>query len=200
MLEDLPSLRRALKIFHEEYRVPNVVITSVPVGQWPIEMLPQRIRPCDSDSHKPDFILCLSSSVSCQDHPTTSLVHARCVPRFPGYFGGVGDLFSALLLGHFQQADSSPPLLDTDTPLSLATSLALLKTHAVLRRTYEHAQTLPEDDRQSTDDEKDAAEPSRLTRRLKGRELRLVQSQDILRGTGTEYCQRLEPWATFWTS
>jgi pyridoxine kinase len=164
-------------------------------------MLPRLFRPCEAGRRqKPDFLLCLSSSASSHDHQITSLVHARCVQRFPGYFGGVGDLFSALLLGHFQQADSSPPLLEMDTPLSLAASLALAKTHAVLRRTYEHAQTLPEDDRQSTDDEKDTLQPLRQTRRLKGRELRVVQSQDILRSSGTEYCQRLKPWVTFWTS
>ena len=193
-LKDLPSLRYALKMLHEEYHVPNVVISSIPLRQWLVEALPLHIRSSiDSDS-----LLCLSSTSSTNPQQTQdlSVIHAQCVPPIPGYFSGVGDLFSALLLAHFDPNNAiSSPLR---TPVSLAASQALTKTHAILRLTDEYVQSLPEEERQPTDDEKDTADLLRKTRRMRGRELRLVQGQDIIRGVGHCVLRQMEHWATFW--
>ena len=143
------------------------------------------------------------------------MVHARCVPLIRGYFSGVGDLFSALLLGHFNvrhasdsSSDhstsslpngSSATLHDDSTPISTAASYALATTHHILWRTNEYALTLPEEDRQPTDDEKDGQEPLRVVKRMRGRELRIVQNQDALRGVGLDVT-RMQLWDGFWRS
>jgi pyridoxine kinase len=187
------------KILHEEYHVPNIVISSIPLKQWLLEALPQQLRPSsvsgeDDPSHlDTDFLLCISSSATI--HMTSpSVVHAQSVPLIPGYYSGVGDLFSALLLGHYH----TDFLDDRETPLSHATSQALTKTHAILYQTHRYAESLPEQDRLPTDDEKDASDPLRRIRRMKGRELRLIQNQDILRNTARDNVRHLEPWIGFW--
>jgi hypothetical protein len=58
------------------------------------------------------------------------------------------------------------------------------KRTAIVQLTQAHAQNLDEADRTSTDDELDKKDPMRLVRRMRGRELRLIQGQDIIRGEG----------------
>ena len=201
-LRDLTSLQRALTMLHEEYQVPNVAISSIPVKEWLFDVLPPPIHPGTFDDPPQDddrFLLCLTSSKSGRSPNETSLVHACCVEKIPGYFSGVGDLFSALLLGHFRPAEDKPSAMPEMTSLSIATSFALAKTCAVLGRTYSHSQTLPEGERQSADDEKDSVDPLRRTRRVRGRELRLVQSQDIFTRTGLDHSYCLKHWPTFWS-
>jgi pyridoxine kinase len=205
-LKDITSLRHALTILHEQYHVPNVVISSIPLKQWLIDELPEAMRPLELISEDDDYLLCLCSSiVNVGENKGLSAVHAQFVPLIPGYFVGVGDLFSALLLGHFQSEELLPPPEGEDpkqTPLSYATSMALTKTHGLLKATYQYTLTLPEDERQPTDDEKDAAEPVRKLKRMRGRELRLVQpeGQDIIRGVGSIDTRRTSPWLNFWTT
>jgi pyridoxine kinase len=189
-LNDLPSLQRALKILHEEYRVPNVVLSSIPLKPWLFHALPSSIRPVDDAEH----LLCISSSSTSPS--STPTVHAQCVPLLPGYFSGVGDLFSALLLAHFHPGIQLGS--ECATPVSYAASQALAKTHAVLRITHEYSEALPEQERQLTDDEKDMIEPLRKTRRMRGRELRLIQGQDIIRGVQATDVRRLQHWTGFW--
>lgn len=188
-LTDFASLQRALNCLHENYHVPHVVITSIPLQPWLLAALPQNIKPVSGSDH----LLCISSSSS-RGSTTPSIVHAQCVPLIPGYFSGVGDLFSALLLAHFRPTHAK----SDDQDLSRATSQALTKTHAVLLRTHEYAVGLPEEDRQASDDEKDRANPTRKTKRMRGRELRLVQSQDIIRGIGQTEERQMIPWTSFW--
>lgn len=186
-LKDLPSLRRAFAVLHEEYGVPHVVISSIPLAPWLKTALPPNLS-ADLDPEA-NHLLCISSSAT-PAAPSASVVHAQTVQLYPGYFSGVGDLFSALLLAHFVPGDASS--------VARAASQALYKTHAMLRLTYEHSETLPEDDRQATDDEKDLADPLRKVRRMRGRELRLVQGQDILRGISLQGVREMQPWETFW--
>ncbi|KAF5340954.1 hypothetical protein D9611_005844 [Ephemerocybe angulata] len=192
-LTDLASLRKALSILHTEYHVPNVVITSIPLKQWLVDCLPSPIRPPHGD-----HILCITSSTA-DAHPsgTPSLVHAQYVATIPGYFSGVGDLFSALLLAHFHPHE--PPKSPGATVLSEAVSKALVKTHTMLQLTHERASKLPEDERHPSDDELDGADPLRKTRRMRGRELALIQGQDIIRGSGLDDTRPLKEWITFWS-
>lgn len=191
---DLASLRRALQVLHEQYNVPNVVISSIPLRPWLADALPAPMRP-HTPSSDLDFLVCISSSRG--DEGAQRAVHARCIPCLPGYFSGVGDLFSALVLGHFKPAHA-PSQDGTETPLSYAASQALSKTHAMLTLTHEHALTLPEEDRLPTDEELDVREPERKIRRMRGRELRLVQGQGIIRGEETIEYRQMLPWTTFW--
>ncbi|KAJ7065295.1 Ribokinase-like protein [Mycena amicta] len=191
-LQDLSSLRRALTILHQQYRVPNVVISSIPLADWLEAALPASISAhLDRDSK---YLLCIASA-STPNSTHISAVHAQTVQLLPGYFSGVGDLFSALLLAHFV---SEEDVSGRGKAVSRAASEALAKTHAMLRLTYEYSETLPEDDRQPTDDEKDAADPLRKIHRMRGRELRLVQGQDILRGVGLSDGKEMQAWSGFW--
>jgi len=123
----------------------------------------------------------------------SSTVYAACIPLIPGYFSGVGDLFSALVLGHYTSNDG-PSL----PPLAPAVSLALTKTYATLRLTEKYASSLHPDERTTTDDELDQKEPERLIRRMRGRELRLVQGRKILTGEAMGELRWLEEWVDFW--
>ncbi|KAK0188443.1 Ribokinase-like protein [Armillaria mellea] len=176
----------------QDYGVPNVVISSIPLTTWLADLLPSNIRP-PPEEHS-DHLLCMSSSWSATSEKPT--IHAGCVPLIPGYFSGVGDLFSALLLGQFKPEEGDHP--DGVTPLSSATSHALTKTHAVLTVTHKYSETLPPEDRQASDKEMDDAEPMRRIRRMRGRELRLVQCQDIVRGVEPAELREMHPWIGLW--
>jgi pyridoxine kinase len=177
---------------HEKYLVPNVVISSIPLKRWLIDALPARIRPADDA----DYLLCVTSLLEKSKDATTSVVHAYAIPVLPGCFHGVGDLFSALTLGHLDDGNlpSAPP---GQTSLSRAVALALVKTRGILLLTHEYVQTLPEPDRQEPDVEKDKADPLRKSRRLKGCELRIIQGQDIVRGN-TQEVGWMHAWDEFW--
>ncbi|KAJ3812133.1 Ribokinase-like protein [Lentinula aff. lateritia] len=188
-LTDLHSLRHALTKLHKDFGVPNVAISSIPLTQWLSETLPYAIWP--PSGSESEHLLCITSSVSNKNSPSD--VHAQCVPLLPGYFSGVGDLFSSLVLAHYNPSlESSLPEvhLPFRTSLSEAVSQALTKTHAVLCKTFEYSERLPEEERLVTDDEKDAVEPIR--------KLRLVQSIDIIRSDFGDATRRLEHWSGFW--
>ncbi|KAJ3555582.1 hypothetical protein NM688_g2496 [Phlebia brevispora] len=207
-ITDLLSLRRAVKILHEEYSVPNVVVSSIPLKAWLKDALPRELQPPPGE-HDPDvdFLLCIVSSVDLPSKSgALSTVHTRVVPCIPGYFSGVGDLFSALVLAHYER---SPALnhvqtnhisngITYDTPISHAVSQAIAKTHAILTITHQHAMSLPEEERLPTDEELDEVEPDRQVRRMKGRELRIIQGQDIIRGNAGLDSGRMDLWANFW--
>ncbi|ETW79061.1 hypothetical protein HETIRDRAFT_435557 [Heterobasidion irregulare TC 32-1] len=207
-IEDTASLHNALTILHKTYAVPNVIISSIPLQLWLIDILPAHIHPLvHEDALTPEFLLCITSSYKGEgthtpSTPNISTVHAGYVPLIPGYFSGVGDLFSALVLAHFSPTPSPPFHSNSSskfpTPLAHATSLALTKTHAILQRTYEYSSSLPEEERLETDEELDAQDPERRIRRMKGRELRLIQGQDILKGDALKNLRAMEEWVNFW--
>lgn len=178
---DPELLRAAIRKLHDEYQVPNVVVSSIPMKPWLAESLPEEIY-----NGEPTDLLCISSSRS--DPEKSSVVHACAVPLISGYFSGVGDLFSALVLAHFDP--------DGKFPLPVAVGKALTKTHAIVELTHDYTQTLEEADRTITDDELDAKDPMRVVRRMRGRELRLIQGQDIIRGEGLK--RELRAWEAFW--
>ncbi|KAF8623154.1 hypothetical protein AX17_007542 [Amanita inopinata Kibby_2008] len=220
-LVDFPSLQRALKILHIQFNVPNVVISSIPLHSWLFSLLPVSIRPPRDLPHS--YLLCLAShrslppptattSADVLPHPSPddidnsiSTVSAQTVPLITGYFSGVGDLFSALLLGHFHPLSSHPsssfpnPNSNGLNALASATSHALSITHAILAFTQARTLSLPPPDRTSTDDEADASEPLRRTRRMRGRELALIQAQHLIDKDNVPP-HTLVPWTDFWVS
>jgi pyridoxine kinase len=74
----------------------------------------------------------------------------------------------------------------------------LTKTHAILRLTEKYASSLPPDERTTTDDELDEKDPERRIRRMRGRELRLVQGRKILSGEAMGEVRQLKKWTAFW--
>lgn len=221
---DGASLRKALTILHETYSVPNVVISSIPLERWLRDLTPPHLRSSVGDHER--SLLCLASvrraaggdstPSSHRRHPST--VYAGCVPLIPGYFSGVGDLFSALVLGHYHPQHSpfpssiypealngnasssspSPSPSGSLPPLPRAVSLALTKTYAILRLTETYASSLPPDERTTTDDELDELDPERRIRRMRGRELRLVQGRKVLTGEAMGELRLLREWEDFW--
>lgn len=201
----MSSLYQALHILHTKYRVPHVVISSIPLEPWLAAALPETILP--SASCCKSHLLCISSSLPTPSTPHVtvphrtpprSTVHAQCVPLIPGYFSGVGDLFSALLLAHFNTNTENVPENLNATYLSEAVSQALTKTHAILLMTQGQADALPEEERLPSDDEKDQEYPMRKIRRMRGRELALVRGQDLIRGIGISHIREMMLWGTFW--
>lgn len=147
-------------------------------------------------------LICISSSLITDSKKEVkkteiSTVHVHRFPCIPGNFSGVGDLFSALLLAHYHPSLPSPQTL-AQTSLSTATSHALSKTFAILQSTTAHTLTLPEDERTLSDEEADTAELDRIVRRMRGRELRLIQGQDILRGERPIDTRWMAVWDDFW--
>lgn len=224
-------MQKALRILHKQYEVPNVVMSSMPLQGFLKESLPDALASTSSRSWTLDgtsHLICLSSSrrPDQTDDESISAVHAHVLPCLPGYFSGVGDLFSSLVLAHFNAATSSGDATQRSdartTPVSRAASLALSKTFAILRRTHDLC-TAPgdgEEESLATDDERDKQDPERRVRRMKRRELRLIEGQDILRSsptsipastaeasgskdyndeTGFVRLRELQPWPTFWS-
>ncbi|KAI0251478.1 hypothetical protein BJV78DRAFT_1282531 [Lactifluus subvellereus] len=104
------------------------------------------------------------------------------------YFSGVGDLFSALVLGHYFPSTSPPAPPDTSNP-SLPPSSPPPSSARVLT---------PPRGPHDTDDELDEADPERRIRWMRGRELRLVQSRRILSGEAMGELRLLKEWDDFW--
>jgi pyridoxine kinase len=221
-LSDVSSLQTAIRILHQEFKVPHVVMSSMPLEAFIRNALPkdlvahiERERSSGSTGH----LICLASSrkLDTSDGEQLSIVHAHVLPCIPGYFSGVGDLFSSLVLAQFEQS-SDASSLDT-TPLSRAASLALSKTFALLRLTHRLC-TLPGDGEEgslATDEERDKQDPERRVRRMKRRELRLIEGQNLLRTEPSlprndrpdidekdeddhrVVLRELRPWTTFWS-
>ncbi|ELU37959.1 glycoside hydrolase family 30 protein [Rhizoctonia solani AG-1 IA] len=217
------SIRSALRSLHFDHGVRNVVVTSVIVregSRLSDEVTAAGLRAGSSYSSdgltnsidlNDEYILCIASSA--HDDPSIApAVYALAVPRIKGYFSGVGDLFSALVMAHFHQAQHSNTsslslTAGSMSSLSSAASRALHTTHAVLRRTQQHALTLaaqssddPSSSNAYTDDELDSKEPLRRVRRMRTRELRIIQSRDDILAFEAENgsVENMRAWEGFW--
>jgi pyridoxine kinase len=184
-LDSIVSLRKSLRVLHNDYGVPHVVVSSIPFHASHCELwgLPPEFGKTFTDKasvfkYTGASLLCISSSMS---HPGCGkpVVHAAAVPQLAGFYSGVGDLFSAMVLAHFEPSSSDNQL--SSTPLSRAASTALRITQAILRRTALYASRQPNAEMDNyTDDELDSMDEGRRARRMKARELRLVQSTDLI--------------------
>ncbi|KAG8950022.1 putative pyridoxal kinase [Tulasnella sp. 424] len=206
-LDSLPSLRSALRKLHREYGVRSVIISSIPPGtlEFPSSM-GIRSHP-NNELYTQDSLLCLASfDDGADDGQVISRVHAMRVPKIAGYFSGVGDLFSALVCAFFedepstQKSNEDSTTSSDQTPISLATARAVNVTHAVLLDTERYYLSLPEAERPDTDTEKDKADSSRRPRRMRARELRIIQAIDVIRTGSTALLGDLAEWTDFWTS
>jgi len=206
---DTPAhLQDALRILHIARRVPHVVISShIPTPEVTAG-LPSSVRGDlrepngvgESSPYAGDTQLVICSSLLPEaerkgEHVST--VHVGSVKRIRGYFSGVGDLFSALVLAHFHP--TAPPPAAPATALSRATSLATASVQSILISTHHYVQSLPEDERPQTDPERDAKDVERRVKRMRARELRLVQGRDyIVHPTEEKGEGRMTTWEEFW--
>ncbi len=213
---DVTSIQSALHKLHTISGVPNIVISSIKVSSKnlyatlathnictpnaPVTVTGQGSPPIGEG----EYLLCLTSTLLSTNHQpaaspatTTSMensqalstVHAICFPKIKGYFSGVGDLFSALVLGHFTPGSSG-------TALANATSLALSTTQAIISSTDEYCSTLSDEECPPTDEELDARDPERRVNRMRARELRIVPGMtEII--TPSQWLELVE-WGAFW--
>lgn len=208
-IDSVTSLQKVFRLLHKEYQVPHVVISSIPLSNALAMTIPEWLRTVSSASvvatespNVGESLLCVTSSALAEDSKVPSVVHALHIPRIPGYFSGVGDLFSSLVLAHFHP--SSTVNDPSQTPLSSAVTKSCQTTHALLWRTHRYSMSLPEEDRTDSDAELDSRDIDRKVKRMKGRELRLVKEQSLILGKGLDSdgggLQRMRAWSQFWDS
>ncbi|KAH7106143.1 Ribokinase-like protein [Auriculariales sp. MPI-PUGE-AT-0066] len=180
-LNNTGSMRQAFNILHEEHGVPHVVVSSIPLTETLRAEVP---FVADKFAAHEDLLLVVCSSRSATN--SQSSVTAFVISRLAGYYSGTGDLFSALVLAHFDP--------DADFGLREATSLATGTVHAILRDTATHSEANAED--AGTDSERDAVDADRIVWRMRARELRLVQNASLISSKSAR-CEPIE-WVGFW--
>lgn len=151
----------------------------------------------DTASPGEDVLVCFASS--CTDGRIETFAFA--LPTIRGYFSGVGDLFSALTLGHYKNLEEAP----SHTPLVHAVSKALLGVQQVLLKTHLYSlsvsgsttpRPLKDDSYESvipSDTELDnavplnPADPKRKAKRMRIREMRVVPERRLLLDGGRSW-------------
>ena len=172
---DGPSLRLALRTFHERYHIPHVIISAVSLPTSSLSSLGVL-----STSPMPGsrMLLCAGSSMtSTPGAPLTTKTFGIPFPELNEHYEGVGDVFSSLVLARF------PPLvaaaLDEPhhiSPLARTAEFAIGSIQGILAHTREHALLLAKG-RSDVIVAKDGEGAEERVRRLRRVELRLVQSQ-----------------------
>lgn len=206
-ITSLASLHALLAHLHSTYNLPHIIITSFSLP--PTTALPALPAPPPAYLERltlaPDAkaweayprLLSVASS-STLSSPGTLQTSLTQFPEVPGYFSGVGDLFSALTCAHFLPSPAtsstlpsraSSPLPGSGTApsppsdLARAAARALFTTQQILLSTHLKA-TAPaaaatddsDDDagEEGSDDEADKTDRSRRVRRMRRRELNLI--------------------------
>lgn len=216
-ITSLETLHTALRALHTTYGVPHVVLSSIPL---PVSLLSALNVPGPPESYNrllpspppgwydaiptidadEEVLACFSSTFINGKLET----HAFALPTIRGYFSGVGDLFSALVLAHFNPPPGIERTPSSLPPLAYAVSRALLTVQQILLRTHifslEAASTSetsgvntplseanPHPDAViPSDAELDAAsppnprDPKRKARRMRLREMRVVPNRNLI--------------------
>lgn len=217
-ITSLETLQNALKKLHIVNQLPHIAFSSIPLPISLVEslslpapppsytrLLPQPLPPwydaVGAGAPDDEVLVCFASSWLDGQMET----YAFALPTIRGYFSGVGDLFSAMVLAHFKNPEANPNL----SPLRSAVSKALLTVQQILLQTHVHslAQTevfgtatprplhhpsdpLPADSVIPSDTELDALkplnpkDPKRKARRMRLRELRVVQERALIQDGG----------------
>ncbi|CAK9781145.1 bud site selection-related protein [Cutaneotrichosporon oleaginosum] len=226
----MSTLCDALTALHTTYGVKHVALSSIPLpvslvstlGVPPPPTSYTRLLP---ESHPPwydavgvaegneEVLVCFSSTCTNGELET----YAFALPTIRGYFSGVGDLFSALVLGHYLRPDNVSSDLPLP-PLAFAVSRALLTVQQILLRTHMFSLnvagsgtatpkplregTPPADSIIPSDTELDNApplnpsDPKRRARRMRVREMRVVQERALIADGGEGWpCVRVD-WET----
>lgn len=126
---DMETLTLAIKTLHDQFRIPNIIITSI---AFP------------SSTATPSLCVVGSTFTS----SATPRMFSVQIPAIDCFFSGTGDMFAALTLVRLRQAVSNVPGLmkkeawvseddvqATDLPLAKAVELVLASMHEVLTQT-----------------------------------------------------------------
>jgi pyridoxine kinase len=158
-IDSLPSLFSALDVLHSRGS-PHVIITSLNLPESDLRTI---------GATEEGAMVLVGSTIN-------SKPWFIAFPEFKGYYVGVGDLFSALLLGRYKAAGAATEARSehgtaVDTPLSIAAEKAIAGVQGVLRNTaaaIESTLPMPE---HFTDASQQRVE------QMRRRELRLIQSR-----------------------
>jgi len=230
----LSSLHSSLHQLHTSQSVPYIAFSSIPLPLTLVSTLdlpppPSSYTHLLPDTHPPwydavglgadddEVLVCFASTWNNGEMDTW----AFGLPTIRGYFSGVGDLFSAMVLAHFDNPDSK-----SDLPaLPHAVSKALLTVQQVLLRTHlyslsqagpsgsaaprplHHANTpinngdhlqsvIPSDTELDTIEPLDPKNPKRKAKRMRVRELRLVQERALIADGGEGWPGRRMNWSS----
>ncbi|BEJ16357.1 hypothetical protein CspHIS471_0509620 [Cutaneotrichosporon sp. HIS471] len=215
-ITSMSTLYQALTALHTTYGVKHVALSSISlpvslVSSLGIPAPPSSYTRLLPESRPPwydavgvakgddEVLVCFSSTYADGELET----YAFALPTIRGYFSGVGDLFSALVLGHYLQPGRA---LSDLPPLAFAVSRALLTVQQILLRTHlfsltvaNSGTTTPQQLREGppapdsiipSDSELDNATPlnpsdtKRRARRMRVREMRVVQERGLIADGG----------------
>lgn len=184
-ITSLNSLRSVLRKLHAEYKVPNVVVTSVALPDADVAHLGIKNTLPDGSP----AMLLIGSRARTDGEPEMWYLQ---FPELGNYFVGVGDTFSALTLARFADGmplpESAPksapqePLSSSECtlPIAWAVALAVASLQAVLHRTLAYMTEHSEPGLDVFGDPHSLCIEDKV-RVMRLRELRLVQSAaDIL--------------------
>jgi pyridoxine kinase len=174
------SLLAALKAFHDVYRIPHAIISSVSLPASELALL--GFPPSTSPSRQ---LVCAGSSLVTDSNGVQSITAFGIA--FPElhegrveHYTGVGDVFSALVLARFPPHPSlmAPPSVPVHpiSPLARTAELAIASLQGILANTRAHALVLAQGNA-SVLVMKEGETPEERVRRSRMVELRLVQSQ-----------------------
>lgn len=208
----MSTLYDALKALHTTYGVKHVALSSIPlpvslVSSLGVPAPPSSYTRLLPESHPPwydavgvaqgdeEVLVCFASTFTDGELET----FAFALPTIRGYFSGVGDLFSALVLGHYQRPDDPATNLP---PLPFAVSCALLTVQQILLRTHLYSLTaagsgtstpkplregppapdsiIPSDAELDSAPPLNPSDPKRKARRMRLREMRVVQERALI--------------------
>jgi pyridoxine kinase len=216
-IDSLATLNAALIQLHTEHSLPHIAFSSIPlpisiVSTLSLPAPPQQYDRLLPTPHPPWFN---AVGVGAPDEDVLVCFASSFVDgQLDGYFSGVGDLFSAMVLAHFHPAQTSPL-----PALPHAVSKALLAVQQILLRTHlyslSHAgpsgtatprpfHAAPESVI-PTDAELDSAaplnpkDPRRKARRMRIRELRVVQERALISQDGVGWPGQRLNWSALLT-
>lgn len=167
-INSLQTLKEVIKKLHS-LGTPNVIITSV--VSLPTEDI-------EKIGAKVNGGMILVGSSADPSNPNQNQPWCIQFPELEDYFVGVGDLFSALMLGFFRNEHKNSSLKTAsenaiNTPLAIAAELAVAGVQGVLHRTLEfiEQEQIPDNYEQLDEVEKRVAKARKV-------ELRLVASRN----------------------
>lgn len=182
-ISDMDSLRKAIQVLHDKYKVPHVVITSVNL---------------EAPDHPPSHLAVVGSTM-------TSTGQARffkiVFPSIDCYFSGTGDMFGALMVIRMREAVfnaderlrhttswlSDDSVSATELPLARAAEKVLGSMHEVLSKTCEGMKRVVERTTGGMKVEDQHNETKVHLVKSKAAELQLVRNLDCLRTPATQY-------------
>ncbi|RYP21763.1 hypothetical protein DL767_009192 [Monosporascus sp. MG133] len=152
-IHDQASLQQAIEVLHRKYKVPHIVITSLPAPLSQSSSQDQNPDPEQSQPPPTRTMSVVGSSMTSDRRPRPFRINFSV---FDCYFSGTGDMFAALMVTRMREAvhaaaagdDNENPRLENtrawlspdevdalDLPLARAAEKVLASMHDVLERT-----------------------------------------------------------------